>query len=216
MSARFRFLAPFTLIITLISLGLFALGIVVMENTQAWRPALAVALPAILLAAIGMALAIWILKTKPSGKTYAFAMIGSLTGGFSILFWVVMVPMMLLIAYPARQIDPDNPLIAQSEKQMVILVRHIKTFEQEFGRLPVRLEEMIDAGYIQPHLLYDPRQRKRDAVSYRLMVQELPPVTQWSSVPILEGRIPDEDGKRLCAFANETTGILSPNSSGSP
>ena len=171
---------------------------------------------AIVLAATGLALGIAVLRTRPSGKVYGLAMTGGIAGGFSILFWVSMVPMMLIIAYPARQSDPVDPEIEQSRKQMTILVRHLKTFEQEFGRLPVRLEELVDKGYMLPHTLYDPRQKKRDAPSYRLMVRELPPREEWSSTPILEGRIPDGEGYRLSAYADETTGRLPPGNSDAP
>jgi hypothetical protein len=198
------------LVLALASLALFPLGIAVMEQTQAWIPALKVSLPAVAVAFAGLLLGVRILQTRPQGKTYGLAMIGSLTGGFSILFWMTMVPMLLIIAYPARQSDPTDPEIALSQKQMLVLVRHLKTFEQEFGRLPVRLEELVDKGYIQPHTLYDPRQRKRDAPSYRLMVRELPSSEDWEEIPILEGRIPDREGYRLSAFANETTGRIPP------
>jgi hypothetical protein len=192
-------------------MALFPIGIQVMGKTRAWAPALSVALPALLLAGIGIAIGMRIFSKKPTGKTYGMAMTGSLTAGFSIVFWLVMVPMMLLIAYPARQLDSADPAIEQSRKQMTILVRHLKTFQHEYGRLPVRLEELIEAGYIPSHLLYDPRQQREDAPSYRLMVQELPPESEWATTPILEGRIPDKDGNRLSAFTNETTGLISPN-----
>jgi len=205
-----RIPAPLSLILSLISLVLFPLGIFVMEQTHAWRPALMVAIPALAIAVAGLVVGCVVLQKKPSGKRYGYAMGGSLTGGFSIVFWIVMVPMLLLIAYPAKQNEHSDPLLEQSKKQMVILVRHLKTFEQEFGRLPVRMEELVDKGYIPVHLLYDPRQQRKDAPSYRLMVQKLPPEDQWASVPVLEGRIPDADGARLSAFANETTGTLPP------
>jgi hypothetical protein len=202
---------PLTL--ALLSLGLFPLGISVMEETQAWPPALGVALPAMGVGAIALALGCRMLKTRPSGKRYGFGVAAGYAGGFAIIFWSVMVPMLLLIAYPARQLDSVDPVLDQSRKQMVILVRHIKTFHKDHDRLPVKLEELVEKGYIQPHLMYDPRQQRRDAPSYRLMVRELPSPEDWGHIPILEGRIPDAEGHRLCAFADETTGSLPPFSS---
>jgi len=210
MSAPSRIPPVLPLLLALGSLAVFPLGIAVMERTQAWAPALKVALPAVALASVGLGLGVAVLNTKPSGKTYGLAMTGSLTGGLSILFWMAMVPMLLIIAYPARQSDPVDPDIELSRRQMLVLTRHLKTFDREFGRLPVRLEELVDKGYILPNALYDPRQQRRDAPSYRLMVTELPPEDQWDSVPILEGRIPDAEGFRLTAFANETTGVIPP------
>ena len=198
------------LLLALGSLAVFPLGIAVMERTQAWIPALKVSVPAVVLAAVGLGLGVAVLNSKPSGKTYGLAMTGSLTGGLSILFWVTMVPMLLIIAYPARQADPVDPDIEQSRKQMLVLVRHLKTFDREYERLPVRLEELVDKGYMFPHTLYDPPQKKRDAPSYRIMVTEMPPEDQWGELPILEGRIPDAEGYRLSAFANETTGVIPP------
>ncbi|GEM_PF-1256781 len=208
--------APLSLILALISLALFPLGIFVMEQTHAWAPALSVAIPALIFATSGLVVGCLLLQTKPSGKRYGYAMGGSLTGGFSIVFWVVMVPMLLLIAYPAKQTEAQDPELEQSKKQMVILVRHLKTFEKDFGRLPVRMEELVEKSYIPLRILYDPRQPRRDAPSYRLMVQTLPPEDQWSKIPLLEGRIPDADGYRLYAYADETTGTIPPPSSGTP
>lgn len=205
-----------SLLLALASLALFPAGILVMERTRAWVPALKVALPAMALAAAGLAAGVAVLRTRPAGKTYGLAMTGGITGAFSILFWGSMVPMLLIIAYPARQADPGNPPLEQSRKQMVILVRHIKTFERDHDRLPVRLEELVSKGYTPSHLLYDPRQKRRDAPSYRLQVQELPPRADWGRIPILEGRIPDAEGFRLSAYADETTGLLPPPESHAP
>ena len=211
-----RLPAPLSLILALISLAVFPLGIFVMEQTHAWAPALSVAIPALVFATAGLVVGCLLLNTKPSGKRYGYAMGGSLTGGFSIVFWMVMVPMLLLIAYPAKQTEAEDPDLEQSKKQMVILVRHLKTFNKEFGRLPVKMEELVEKGYIPVHILYDPRQQRRDAPSYRMMVQTLPPESEWGTVPLLEGRIPDANGHRLYAYANETTGTIPPPSTGTP
>lgn len=216
MSSRPRLSPLLSLLLALASLALFPVGILEMERTRAWAPALKVALPAMALAAAGLAAGVAVLRTRPSGKTYGLAMTGGITGAFSILFWGSMVPMLLIIAYPARQADPVDPQLEQSRKQMVILVRHLKTFARDHDRLPVRLEELVQKGYTQPDLLYDPRQKRRDAPSYRLMVQSLPPQADWGTLPVLEGRIPDADGFRLSAYADETTGLIPPPNSDAP
>lgn len=199
------------LLLGLFSLVLFVPGIAVMEKTRAWIPTLQVAVPAIILASVSFVLGAMVLSKKPKGGTYGLAMTGSLTGIFSILFWGVMVPMMMIFAIPAREADPEQPLVEQSAEQMKIWVRHLKTFQQDHGRLPVKIEELIEKGYAPEYLLYDPRQLRRDAPSYRIMLREMPPESDWGRVPILEGRIPNpRDGTRLIAYPDESTGTLAP------
>lgn len=195
------------LFLGLISLILFIPGIFMMERSRAWGPTLQVALPAMLLAVSSLVLGICILRKKPQGATYGLAMTGSLVGGFSLVFWVVMVPMLLIVALPARELDADEPLVEQSCEQMKIWVRHVKTFHREEGRMPVKLEELIEKGYARDYLLYDPRQKTQDAPSYRLMLRTMPPEADWAVSPVIEGRIPHPvDGTRLIVFLTEECG----------
>lgn len=195
----------------LLSLGLFVPGIAIMEHSRAWLPTLKVALPALALAVASLVMASAIFRRKPQGAVYGLAMTGGLTGGFSVVFWLVMVPMMLIFALPAREADPEEPLVVQSREQMRIWVRHLKTFYRDEGRFPVKLEELVEKGYAPAYLLYDPRQTRRDAPSYRLMLREMPPEADWGRVPVLEGRIPHpRDGTRLLAFLDESTGQTAP------
>lgn len=194
-----------------LSLALFVPGIAVMERSRAWLPTLQVAIPAVGLAILSMAIAAAVFRKKPSGSVYGLTMTGNLTGGFSLIFWVVMVPMMLIFAIPARDADPVEPVVEQSRDQMRIWVRHIKTFYRDEGRMPVKLEELVDKGYAQDYLLYDPRQSSKDAPSYRLMLREMPPESDWATLPVLEGRIPHpRDGTRLVAYLDESVGVISP------
>lgn len=202
--------SPVPLALGLISLLLFAPGLWIMDSTRTWTPTLLVAAPALLLGTLSLATGIRILRSRPSEGRYGWAMTGSLCGGFSLVFWVCMVPMLLIVALPARDLDPADPELEQSRKQIRLWVRHVKSFHRENGRLPLRLEELVDKGIAPQILLYDPRQRRRDAPSYRLTVDELPPTEVWSEVPILEGRIPDPQGRRLLAYANETTALTEP------
>jgi hypothetical protein len=199
------------LLFGLLSLALFVPGIAIMERSRAWLPTLQVAVPALILAVVSMVIAAAIFRKKPQGSVYGLAMTGSLTGGFSVVFWLVMVPMMLIFAIPARDADPVEPVVEQSREQMRIWVRHIKTFYRDEGRFPVKLEELVDKGYAQDYLLYDPRQALKDAPSYRLMLQEMPPESEWGRIPVLEGRIPHpRDGTRLLAYLDETVGQTAP------
>ena len=202
--------APIPLILGILALMLFIPGLWILETNRNWAPSLLVAVPALILGTLSVVAGAGILKTKPSGGRYGWAMVGSMAGGFSIVFWLVMVPMLIFVALPARELDPVDEELAASQKQIRMWVRHTKTFVQLEGRFPVKLEELVDKGYAPALLLYDPRQQKRDAPSYRYMVRELPPEASWSQVPILEGRIPDSEGRRLLAYADETTGFTQP------
>jgi hypothetical protein len=199
--------SPLPLILGLVALLLFAPALWIMEANRAWAPTLQVAIPALLLGAVSVWAGMAILKSKPSGGRYGWAMTGSLCGGFSLVFWICMVPMLLLVALPARDLDPEDPELEQARKQIRLWVRHVKSFHGEYGRLPVKLEELVDKGYAPDILLYDPRQKRRDAPSYRLTVDQFPPVENWSVVPLLEGRIPDRQGRRLLAYPDGSTGL---------
>ena len=199
------------LILGLVSLALFVPGIAVMERTRAWWPTMQIALPAVLLGVVSLVWGAMILKKKPSGKVYGLAMTGSITAVLAIVFWVVMVPMMMVFALPARDADPEQPLVHQSGEQMKIWVRHIKTFYRDEGRLPVKLEELVVKGYAQESLLYDSRQTSKNVASFRLMVNEMPPESEWATTPILEGRLPNpRDGTRLLAYPDESLGAIQP------
>lgn len=206
----FRIPSPLPLILGLVSLLLFAPGLWIMESTRSWGPTFSVAVPALFLGILSVGAGVNILKSKPSGGRYGWAMTGSLSGGFSVVFWACMVPILLIVALPARDLDPVDPELETARKQIRLWVRHVKTFHRETGRLPVKLEELVEKGYAPGTLLYDPRQKRRDAPSYRLMVNQLPPPADWSQVPLLEGRIPDQRGRRLLAYADESTGLTPP------
>ncbi len=202
-------IAALPLVFGLLSILLFALSVWIMNTSGSWQRILMLGIPAVTGSITSLILGISILRKKPEGGTYGLAMAGSITGGTSLVFWVVMIPMLLVFTLPARQLEPEDPQLAQSCAQMRIWVRHIKTFHREHGRLPVRLDELVDKGYARDHLLYDPRQRRRDAPSYRLMVREMPPETEWATTPLLEGRIPNpRDGTRLIVYADETCGTI--------
>lgn len=198
------------LVLGVLALVLFIPGLKIMDATRAWMPTLYVAAPAMLLAAGSLAAAVWILRGKPSGRVYGLAMTGGITGGFALIFWVVMVPMLLIVALPAREADPVDPAVEQSRRQMKVLVRQVKSFQREHGRLPVKLAELVEKEMIPTHLLYDPRQARRDAPSYRLMVRDMPPKAEWAATPLLEGRIPDREGFRLLAYPDESLGTVRP------
>ncbi len=206
-----KFFPTLPFILGLLSLALFVPGIAVMERTRAWMPTMQVALPAVFLGFVSLIMGVLLLKKKPSGKEYGLAVTGSITGGLAIIFWVVMVPMMMVFALPARDADPEQPLVEQSGEQMKIWVRHIKTFYRDKARLPVKLEELVVEGYAPESLLYDARQTRKDSPSYRLMVREMPPESAWATTPILEGRIPNpRDGTRLIAYPDERLGVIQP------
>ena len=205
-----RIPAPIPLICGLSALLLFIPGLWILETNRNWTPSLLVAVPALALGALSVFTGRKIFQSKPTGGRYGWAMVGSMAGGFSIVFWIVMVPMLIFVALPARDQDPIDEDLATSQKQIRMWVRHTKTFVQDEGRFPVKLEELVEKGYAPTLLLYDPRQKRRDAPSYRYMVQHLPPEENWGVVPILEGRIPDDQGRRLLAFADETTSFTEP------
>jgi len=199
------------LILGLISLALFIPGIAIMEQTRSWMWTMVIAVPAIIVGLCSVVIANLIFNKKPQGATYGLAMTGSLTGGLSMVFWMVMVPMMMIFALPAREMDSREPEVERSREQMRVWVRHIKTFYRDEGRMPVKLAELVDKGYAQDYLLYDPRQIRRDAPSYRLMLREMPPESEWGELPVLEGRIPNpRDGTRLIAFLDESVGVVQP------
>lgn len=202
-----RIPAPLPLMSGMMALLLFIPGLWILETNRNWTPTLLVAVPAFILGCVSIYLGNRILKSKPSGGRYGWAMVGSLAGGFSLVFWVVMVPVLIFIALPARDMDPVNEELEVSRKQIRMWVRHTKTFVREEGRFPVKLEELVEKGYAQPLQLYDPRQARRDAPSYRYMVDALPPEEEWSSVPLIEGRIPDALGRRLIAYPDETIAL---------
>lgn len=202
--------SPLPLALGLIALLMFAPALWIMEANRAWGPTLRVAIPALILGAASVAAGVMILRSKPSGGRYGWAMTGSLCGGFSMVFWLCMVPILLIVALPARDLDPEDPDLEEARKQIRLWARHIKTFHFEEGRMPVKLEELVEKGYAPGILLYDPRQKRRDAPSYRLMVRQLPPEDNWSVVPILEGRIPDAQGRRLLGYADGSTGLTNP------
>ncbi|MGA0368437.1 MAG: hypothetical protein ACO3N7_03200, partial [Kiritimatiellia bacterium] len=180
-------------------------------QTGSWGATLRGAGPAMGLGLSSILLAVMIFRKKPQGAVYGLAMTGSLTGGFSMVFWAVMVPMMMIFALPAREMDSREPELEKSREQMRVWVRHIKTFYRDQGRMPVKLEELVDKGYARPYLLYDPRQTRRDAPSYRLMLQQMPPEAEWGKYPVLEGRIPNpRDGTRLIGYLDESFGTVSP------
>lgn len=127
-----------------------------------------------------------------------------LVGTLGLTFWIFMVPLIAFFALPAlEQDDTTTPLEQRSQDNMRILIRHIKTFHRREGRMPVKLEELVDRAYAPVHLLYDPRDPRKDAPGYRLRA-ELPSDTNaWTTVPALEGRWPNKDGRRLIGTWNE-------------
>ncbi len=188
------------------ALLLFAPGLFVLEKTRQIPPLLAIAALGVLFAIAALVSGLGRLRKKPSGKSYGFAVGGSIAGLFALLFWIVMVPLLILFALPARQADPEDPLIEESRRQMRVIVRQIKSFHREQGRLPVKIEELVEKKYLQNRLLYDPRDRVKAVPSYRILGQDLPPPEQAATTPLLEGRWPDALGKRLLAFSDETIG----------
>ena len=153
-----------------------------------------------------MILGLRALKPLSGGKAYGQAMGASLVGGFAVVFWCVLVPFMILFALPARQQDATSPEISQSMEHMRVLIRQSKTFQRDFGRMPVKVEELVEKNYVPARMLFDPRDPLRDAPSYRLMLRELPPEADWDRIPILEGRWPDARGRRLLGYASERIG----------
>lgn len=101
------------------------------------------------------------------------------------------------------QLEPEEPALARSEKQMRVIIRQIKTFYAEEGRVPANIEELVEKNYIRLELMYDPRVPLRDAPGYRIMLREMPPMDLWAQTPALEGRWPDPEGRRLIGFLDE-------------
>jgi len=163
-------------------------------------------LPALLAATGALSLGLMTLQRRPPGAAYGFAMGGSLLGGFSLVLWTVMVPLIFVILLPAMSMDPEDSLEAQSEKQMRIIIRQTKSFHKDRGRFPVQLEELVQEGYVQLRILHDPRDTMRDRLSYRLLIQEMPPQNLWAETPVLEGRWPNDAGERLIGFLDEHIG----------
>ena len=65
--------AGVSIVLALLSMALFYPGVLVMDRTRAWSPTLAVALPAILLAAASIAVGVAVLRRKPVGGRYGAA-----------------------------------------------------------------------------------------------------------------------------------------------
>ncbi len=172
---------------------------------------LAVALGGLLAGTFGLILGLRALKVLSGGKAYGQAMGASLIGGFAIVFWCVLVPFMIVFALPARQQDAGGAALSQNMENMRILIRQSKTFHRDFGRLPVKLEELVEKNYTPADLLYDSRDPLRDAPSYRLILRDLPPESEWDRVPMLEGRWPDDRGRRLLGYASERIGTIGPD-----
>lgn len=166
-------------------------------------------LPALALAALGLGVGSVTLKKRPPGAPYGFAMGGTLLGGFSLVFWTVMVPLLFLIMLPAMSLEPEDELLAESQRQMRVIIRQAKAFHRDHGRLPESVEEMVALRLIPARLLIDPRHpAMRDQPAYRLMIREMPPEALWEETPILEGRFPDASGRRLVGFLDEHIGVI--------
>lgn len=141
-----------------------------------------------------------------NGLAIANAFFGSL----GLLFWLVLVPLMAHFAVPAVQEDPEDPNVELSQQNMRVLIRHLKTFHQDRGRMAVKIDELVEKKYAPLHILYDPRDRLKDMPSYRI-VSSLPSETNlWASTVALEGRWPDAKGRRLLGYWNETFGTTEP------
>lgn len=162
--------------------------------------------PAIFSAMGALTLGVATLRKKPSGTRYGFAMGGSLLGGFSLVFWIVKIPLMFVILLPAMSETAADPNITVSQKQMRVIIRQTKSFYRDMGRMPVQIEELVQEGFVRNDMLYDPRDSLRDRPSYRLLLREMPPQDAWSSTPVLEGRWPDADGNRLMGYLDERIG----------
>lgn len=197
------------LILALISLLFAFLFVVLTINGHYTFPLLVgFSVPAIFTAMGALTLGIATLRRKPPGTPYGFAMGGSLLGGFSLIFWIVKIPLMFVILLPAMSEASADPQIAASQKQMRIIIRQTKTFYSDFGRMPVQIEELVQEGYVQNAMLYDPRDTLKDVPSYRLLLREMPPQEAWSGTPVLEGRWPDVDGNRLLGYLDEHIGTI--------
>ena len=167
---------------------------------------MATATPALFAATGALTLGVVTLRKRPPGAPYGFAMGGSLLGGFALIFWFAMLPLIFIIMLPAMDADPADPQLAVSEKRMRILIRQTKAFHLQTGRLPHRLEELVQVGLTPERNLYDPRTPLRDLPSYRLILDEMPPESEWADTPAIEGRIPDENGYRLLGYLDERIG----------
>ncbi|MCC5847310.1 MAG: hypothetical protein JJU29_04375 [Verrucomicrobia bacterium] len=167
---------------------------------------MATATPALFAATGALTLGVYTVRKRPPGAPYGFAMGGTLLGGFALVFWFAMLPLIFMVMLPAMDAEPADANLATSEKRMRILIRQTKAFHMQTGRLPLRLEELVQAGFTPAANLYDPRTTLRDQPSYRLILDEMPPESEWANTPALEGRIPDENGYRLLGYLNERIG----------
>lgn len=167
-------------------------------------------IPALCLATYAALIGIRALRLKPAGNdpVLGLGIAATLLGVFSLLFWVIQVPLLSNIALPAieraEEESPDPPGLAESKQQMRLLVRHTKSFYREYDRLPVKLEELVEKGMIRADLLYDPRGFRRDVPAYRLVLTNMPPMSVWSETPAVESRYSDEHGVRLFCTLDET------------
>lgn len=197
------------LLLALASLSLAIVFVVLTINGHYTFPLLiGFSVPALFSAVGALSLGLLTLSRKPAGAPYGYAMGGSLLGGFSLVFWIVKIPLMFLILLPAMSQDTEDPDIATSAKQMRILIRQTKSFHHDTGRMPLRLEELVQEGYVQNQMLYDPRDTLKDVPSYRLLLREMPPQNTWPDTPILEGRWPDINGNRLLGYLDEHIGTI--------
>ncbi len=197
------------LILSLVSL-VFAIVFVVLTINRHYSFPLLIGfgVPAIFCAVGALTLGLQTISRKPSGAPYGFAMGGSLLGGFSLIFWIVKIPLMFLILLPAMSETAGDPDIATSSKQMRIIIRQTKSFYNDTGRMPFQIEELVQEGYIRNAKMYDPRDSLKDMPSYRLLLREMPPQELWQQTPVLEGRWPDADGNRLLGYLDERIGTI--------
>lgn len=205
----FPFPPVLPLALALIALAAAALFIAIcLQGRYSFAALMAIGIPALFCATASLALGVFVLKKRPPGARYGFAMGGSLLGGFALVFWFVMLPLMFLILLPAMDADPPDPDIAISQKRMRILIRQVKAFHNQHERLPHRLEELVEANFTQHRNLFDPRDTLRDQPSYRIILREMPPESEWPNTPVLEGRWPDAEGNRLLGYLDEHIGSI--------
>jgi competence protein ComGC len=197
------------LVLALSSLALAAVFVLLTLNGLYRFPLLMLfSVPALFSAVGALSLGVHTLRRRPPGAAYGFAMGGSLLGGFSLVFWMVKIPLIFMILLPAMSHEPEDAQVEASAGQMRILIRQTKSFHRDHGRMPVLLEELVREGYVDNRLLYDPRDTRKDRPSYRLLLREMPPPERWSDSPVLEGRWPDEAGNRLLGYLDEEIGTL--------
>ncbi len=198
--------------LSLSAILLFAPAVATLEHTRTAPPLFAFMSAGLALGLAGTWSGFSRLRTRPAGKAYGFAVGGGIAGLFALLFWGIMVPLLLLFALPARQLEPNDPDVAEAQRQMRVIVRQVKSFHRELGRMPVKVEELVEKDYLQARVLYDPRDRMRDTPSFRLLLREMPPEDQWHHTPLLESRFPDRYGRRLLAFPDESFQEIDPTS----